>query len=409
MFRKSSKSCTTRAFIPLPCTDRMGICGIIAEYDPLHNGHAWHLAEARRLTRADDIVCVISGCFTQRGMPALLSPHVRAEMALRAGADLIMQLPVSFSVCEAERFALGGVAVLRQLGADSLCFGVEPAGIPLITPAAELLEHPTAAYRDRLRALLDTGISFAAAQGQALAEALHADAAALAQPNTALAICYVRAILRLNASITPVPVPRTGDYHAEELARGIPPSASAVRAACLRDEWDSVRAAMPEEAFRLLKNEFERGRWHNPGALDALLRWQLRKEADFSHLPGLSEGLENRLPGAASCLTREEMAHAIKSKRYSYARVNRLLTHALLETEAERLSPLPPHAYVLGFRRGASALLKNKNTDAFTLYARTPRNAASYEMTLDIRADDLWNLGAGQPFGAIYREKPVIL
>ena len=103
----------------------MRICGIIAEYDPLHCGHAWHLSEARRRTGADYVVCVMSGSFTQRGMPALLSPHTRAEMALRAGADLVLQLPVSFSLCDAERFALGGVEILRQLGAEALCFGAE--------------------------------------------------------------------------------------------------------------------------------------------------------------------------------------------------------------------------------------------------------------------------------------------
>ena len=116
----------------------MRICGVIAEYDPLHNGHAWHLSEARRRTGADLIVCVMSGSFTQRGMPALLSPHTRAEMALRAGADLVLQLPVSFSVCEAERFAMGGLAILRQVGVEYLCFGAEPEGIPVLEKAATL-------------------------------------------------------------------------------------------------------------------------------------------------------------------------------------------------------------------------------------------------------------------------------
>lgn len=387
----------------------MRICGIIAEYDPLHRGHAWHLSEARRRTGADIVVCVMSGSFTQRGMPALLSPHLRAEMALRAGADLVLQLPVSFSVCEAERFALGGVEILRRLGADFLCFGAEPEGIPILAEAAVLLENPGADYAARLHELLHTGMGFAAAQGQALAEALNVDSALLAQPNTALAICYLRAIRRLNASMAPFAVPRSGSYHNESLDLDVLPSATAVRAACLRQEWDKVQAAMPEAAYALLQSAFQLGAYQKPESLTPLLRWKLRQTAEFSQLPGLSEGIENRLPLAVDGLTREEMVLSVKSKRYSYARVNRLLTHALLDTDARLLDPLPRHALVLGFRKGASALLKACEDPDFTFYTRMPASPSTYELALDARADDLWNLGAAQPFGAIYRQKPVIL
>ena len=387
----------------------MRICGVIAEYDPLHNGHAWHLSEARRRTGADLIVCVMSGSFTQRGMPALLSPHTRAEMALRAGADLVLQLPVSFSVCEGERFAMGGAAILRQVGAEYLCFGAEPEGIPVLEKAAAQLEEPGAEYQARLHALLNEGMAFPAAQGQALAESLGAAPVLLAQPNTALAICYLRAIHRLRAQITPVPVPRSGSYHAEDLQADCLPSATAVRAACLGREWEKVKASMPEESYALLQAAFQSGQYHLPDALTPLLRWKLRQGTDFSRLPGLSEGIENRLQLAANGQTREEMVLAVKSKRYSYARINRLLAHVLLDTDARRLEPLPRHALVLGFRKGASGLLKNSADESFSFISQMPAHPPTYEMQLDARADDLWNLGANQPFGAIYRQKPVIL
>ena len=148
------------------------ICGIIAEYDPFHNGHAWQLREARRLTQADHMICVISGSFTQRGMPALLAPHQRAQMALDAGADLVLQMPYSFSVCNAERFALGGVYILKQLGVEALCFGVEQDSIPIIENAAALLESPSDIFKKQLRQALDAGDSFPKAQGQALSQSL---------------------------------------------------------------------------------------------------------------------------------------------------------------------------------------------------------------------------------------------
>ena len=388
----------------------MRICGIIAEYDPLHNGHVWQLNEARRVTGAEYVVCSMSGSFTQRGMPALLSAHARAKMALSHGADLVLQPPVSFSVCNAERFALGGISLLRQAGADALCFGAEPEGIPHIEAAASLLENPTPAFQSALRRLLDRGIGFPAAQGQAAAEVLGIDPAALALPNTALGICYARANMRLNAGMRLFPVPRSGRYHDTALpADEALPSATAVRAAALSGQWEQVRAAVPSDVFDALKAAFESGSCHLPHALDGLLRWKLREGKGLDRLPDLSEGIENRLSAAAGCLTREEMIGKIKTKRYPYARISRLLTHTLLGADAARLSALPEYGYVLGFRREASALLRGGQKAGFPFLTHADPGALSDEMRLDARADDLWALGARQPFGAIFREKPVIL
>ena len=387
----------------------MRVCGIIAEYDPLHSGHAHHLREARRLTQADVIVCVMSGSFTQRGMPAILCTHTRAEMALRAGADIVLGLPVSYSVCDAERFALGGVSILMRMGAEALCFGMEPAGIPVYQEAAHLLEQPSPAFLDRLHALLSEGLSFPRAQGQALAEALCVDEKLLSMPNTVLAICYARAIRRLKAPMALVPVPRSGDYHSDQLSVEALPSATAVRSALLSENFDAAERSMPPEAYALCQADFARGAYHAPDALNGLLRWVLRHDGDFSRLPDLSEGLENRLYSAANCLTREDMVLQIKSKRYPYARINRLLTHALLGTDARRLSALPPHAYVLGLRREVSPLLKAAMAEDFALFSSLAGQQLSYEMALDARADDLWALGARQPFGNIYRRPPVLL
>ena len=389
----------------------MGICGIIAEYDPLHNGHAWQLTEARRLTGADLVICSISGSFTQRGMPALLSAHTRAAMALHAGADLALQPPFSYSVCNGERFALGGVTLLKRAGADALCFGVEPAGLSYIGEAADILEKNDAAFRRRLRALLDSGLSFPKAQGEALADILRLqDPGILAQPNTALAICYARANIRLQAGLTLYPVPRSGQYHDEALpGPDTLPSATAVRKAALAGRWEQVQAAMPAAAFALMREAFAAGKYHPPGALDALLRWKLRQQRDFSMLPDLSEGIENRLHMSASALTREDMIQAVKSKRYSHARISRLLTHALIGTDGRRLSALPEYGYVLGFRGNASHVLKKAEKEGFPFLPSAIKDASGEEMTLDIRADDLWQLGAEQPFGGIFREKPVIV
>ena len=387
----------------------MNICGIIAEYDPLHSGHAWQLGEAARLSGADKVVCVLSGCFTQRGMPALLRARDRAEMALRAGADLVLQMPYSYSVAHAERFALGGVRILRQAGVNALSFGVEPEGLPWFEAAANLLEQPTDAFQARLRALLAQGLPFPQAQGTALAEALSCPPEALSLPNTVLAICYARMNRRLKAGMRLFPVPRSGSYHDAALPEGHTlPSASAVRAAILAGAWDRVEESMPPAAYAVLKKVMTENRWHAPEALTPLLRWTLRQEKDFSRLPDVSEGLENRLAAARNESTREAMIQAVKTRRYPYARISRLLTHALTGTDAARLSKQPEYAYVLGFRGDASRLL-NSAEEGFRFLSKAAPHPDSYDAALDIAADDLWNLGAGQPFGAIFREKPIIL
>ena len=410
MCKRNLKSCISRGCIPPPCIDRMRICGIIAEYDPFHNGHAWHLAEAKRVSQADLIVCAMSMSFTQRGMPALLPYHLRAEMALRNGADIVLGLPVSFSVCDAERFALGGVHILKQIGAHALSFGVEPSGLAHIHRIAAVLEDERPDFQMLLHQHLATGKSFPQAQGLALAGVLGLPPALLNHPNLALAICYARANMRLMAGMDLYPIPRNGNYHDSSLPEaGFLPSAAAVRKAVLANDWKAVERTVPPDAYGLLRGAFDRGEYHPTEALTPLLRWHLRQCDGVSSLPGLSEGIENRLQSAADCMTREEMVLRIKSKRYPFARISRMLTHLLLGTDFRQLEPLPLHAYVLGFRRGCSGLLRSGKKNGLRLINGLHATPDSPEMLLDAHADDLWALGAHQPYGAIFREKPVIL
>ena len=388
------------------------ICGIIAEYDPFHNGHLWQLEQARLKSQADQIVCVISTCFTQRGMPALFSPQLRAEAALRAGADLVLGLPVSYSVCTADRFALGGVHILKSLGANALSFGVEPEGIDVFEHAAAVLSTPDEEFHNLLSRHLQQGLPFPLAQGLSLSDILGVSPEVLALPNTALAISYCKANIQLNAGLEMFPVVRTGGYHDENLPEdGLSPSATAVRNAVLQGNMPAVQTAVPAFSAALIEKAVQNNDMHLPEALTSLLRWKLRTTAanDIAMLPDLSEGLENRFPAAADCGTREEMVQAIKSKRYPYSRINRLLTHLLLGTDASKLSSLPEHAHILAFRYDASCILKTAKDNGFPLYPHIPPKPSTYELSLDAHADDLWHLGANESFGAAYRTHPFIL
>ena len=385
----------------------MTVCGVIAEYDPFHRGHERHLRLAREKTGAEHVIVVMSGSFTQRGMPALLPAHARAEMALRCGADIVLQLPYAFSVREAEYFALGGVHILNSLGCVThLSFGCETDDLPLLRSAACLLEQPDEAFEADLRGRLSGGLSFAAAQGKALEKRLGGAAALLGAPNASLALAYLRALIRLNSDIVPVPVLRRTDYHAPEIEAC--PSAAAVRGALLRGDWEGVRRAVPEAAFPVLQSAVLSGVCR-PESTDIPLRMKLLQSGaeEISAWPGVDEGLEMRiLKAAESAAGREALIRAVKTRRYTLGRISRALCHGLMGVRKGDLPPLPLSARVLGFRREARPLLRVMQKSDFRLYDRPAREA---DAALDVRADQLWAALAGQPGGQTYRRRPVIL
>ena len=385
----------------------MAVCGVIAEYDPFHKGHERHLLLAREKTGADFVVCVMSGSFTQRGLPALLPAHIRAEMALRCGADIVLQLPCAFSLREAEYFALGGVYILHALGCVThVSFGSETSDLHLLQTAAQLLEQPDEALNEAVQTGLKQGLSYAAAQGRAVAQRLNIEEKTLNAPNTALALSYLRALRRLNSPILPVPVPRNQDYRAAELEAW--PSASAVRGAILRGDWQGVKSAVPEAALPVLRRGIMAGVCP-PDGLDGALRYVLlnASPSEIAGWPGVTEGLEQRiLKAAETAISRESLIAAVKTRRYTYGRISRALCHGMMGVKRADLPDVPDHTRVLGFRENARPLLRNMRESGFPLLTRPAKAPAA---ALDIRADELWAIGAGLPRGETYREKPVII
>jgi len=313
-------------------------------------------------------------------------------------------------VREAEHFALGGVSILHQLGfVTHISFGCENDAFGLLTKAADVLEVPDPHFSLLLKAHLKSGKSFAAAQGLALSEALSAGkviqpglTGLIASPNNILAISYLRALRRLGSSIQPLPVLRTGAYHAKELHAFGFPSATAVRAAILRGEW-----AQAEEACGSAPPTFP---LCLPDALDRVLLACLRqmsKEALLG-LPDCTEGLENVLYRACrKAVDRSELLDALKSKRYTHARLSRMLTHALLGVtlDLQDAVPLPTYVRLLGFRRESRSLLsalRGSGVRVIAKAAREPSDDPAWQ--LDARAYDLWALGAKMSAGLMMRQ-----
>lgn len=377
------------------------ILGVICEYNPFHLGHAHHLREARQAYRADYVVAVMSTCFTQRGDAALLSPRARTRMALSCGADAVFGLPAVWAVRDAEHFALGGVSLLHQLGCDAISFGSELTDIALLRDVARLLESPDAAFSASLQRQLATGVPFPNALSAAAEEARPGAAALLATPNSTLALCYLRAMLRVGASMEVVPVQRRSSYHATDLT-GELPSATALRGAILRGDWSRAGAAMPAEAFDCLREEAANGRLHRPAALDTALLARLRtmSDGDFAALPDVSEGVECRLQTAAqNSATRADLLKFTKTRRYPFARLSRLATHAMLGfTHADLANAALPAPWLLGCRSDARPLLSILSART-SLLTRSANLDGEPWFAAECRAWDLWALGAGLPAG----------
>ena len=383
----------------------MKIAGIIAEYNPFHRGHEWHVRQTRRLTGCDWVVACMAGHFTQRGEPTPWSKWARARMALSCGVDAVFELPALFAVRTADAFARGGVAILGGLGCDALSFGSE-ADIELVKAMAALRRKEPEGFSLRVKEKLDAGMSHARARGEAMAEALGVAGEDVNRPNAILAAEYLRAIDEQDFEMEPVAVKRTGDYHGEDLTGFA--SAGAIREALRRGEIDAALAALPETA-----RAYARPDAMHP--MDDMLLYALRGMSleRLADLPDVAEGLEHRIH--AACLeasSREALLDLLKCKRYTRARLSRTLTHALLGMDRTAVagSPMPAYARLIGVREGAEPLLSElKARSMLPIVTRAAELRGDAVFDLECRATDIWSLLHDEPelrrAGREFREK----
>ncbi len=389
----------------------MAVLGIVAEYDPFHNGHFYHLRESARIVSPSAVIVALSGPVKQRGAFSLLSPFARAECALSAGADAVFALPVCWTVRDAEHYALGAVSLLASLGATHLAFGAETADLPLLRKTADLLESSPESLRCALRGALSEGLGYPSALAHAAGICLPESRPLLSRPNNILAVCYLRALHRLSLPLEPVVVPRAGSYHAEQISSAAP-SASALREALLRGSWPDALSALPPFSRRIVRNAFLSGEIPDPRRLDALLLEKLRSmaPADFGCLPDCPEGLDRALRKAAvSSDSQEELISLLTTRRYPSARLSRLCACALLGITREDLEETPspsifPGALLLGVKKNPSLTGLWKNHSLFAPSAAVWRETAP---PADLAAWRLWGLAAGLPASFPFNRRTV--
>ena len=383
----------------------METAGIVAEYNPFHRGHAWHIAETRRRLGGDaPVVCVMSGHWVQRGECALEDKWLRAALALDRGADLVVELPTPWAMASAESFARGAVSLLAATGVvDVLSFGSETGELAPLEEAAAALDAPD--YPERLRAALGRGLSFPAARQEA------AGAACLSAPNNNLGVEYLRSLRALGSTIRPLTVPRQGVGHDGPAAGGFA-SASELRRL--------LRAGRGEEAAPYLTAPWS-GELADMQHIERAVLARLRTmgEGDWAALPdgGGAEGLPSRLAKAArEAVSLEDFYTRAKTRRYPHARLRRLALAAFLGIRADARPAAPPYVRVLGLGgRGRALLRRMKETCPLPVIvkpaqARELDGPARMLFESEARYTDLYGLcfPAPRPCGAEWIHSPVV-
>ncbi|HVI42131.1 MAG TPA: nucleotidyltransferase [Anaerovoracaceae bacterium] len=394
----------------------MKVLGIIAEYNPFHNGHLYHLKESVRITEPDYTVCVMSGNFTQRGEPAMADKWIRASAAVKNGIDLVLELPFAFACNNAEYFAAGAVDIFNRLGCVThLSFGSEAGDLSALSGAAEYLSYEDEELKNSIKEFADQGISFPRARYEAVRKCkgeIYSDV--LKSSNNILAVEYLKQLYLTKSSIEPVTVKRYGTgYHDKGSFEDIA-SASAIRRQLgISGNMNEVFDFLPSKTYEVLQS-IDRGVNISFNDFYQVLLYQILT-SDTERLGTIlsaTEGLENRVKkAAAESVDMDSMIKAVLSKRYTDTRIHRLLTHILIHLDKESFRDIWDHRInygrVLAFsQKGASLLkqIKKKEMNSIPILTNINREISreSGEWKLlkyDITASDVYNLIA---YGEIY-------
>ena len=351
--------------------------GIIAEYNPFHNGHLYQLAKIREAYPDATIAVTMSGSFTQRGEAAILDKWTRATTAVKNGADLVLELPYAFACRSAERFARGGVQSLAALGIDVLTYGAESRDLAPLQAAAACMDNP--AFQSALHDRIADGASYAAALSAELTSRTSLDEALLHAPNNILAIEYLRALARYAPHITPLLIPRTGTAYHDDTLHGMFASATAIRHALhTTPDWNVLRTVMPSSSFEALKDAYTDNLPRQGLLLRPLLARLLSMDGDtLRSIAGMNEGLEHRLlEKAQTASSWEELISAVATSRYPQSRIARTLLHILTNFTSDMATSCdatgPRYLRVLAMNAvGAALLHRTKKTARLPIITKT--------------------------------------
>ena len=414
----------------------MNVVGIIAEYNPFHNGHLYQIQQAREETNADYVVVILSGNYVQRGTPAIADKYTRTKMALSCGADLVFELPTVYATASAECFAFGGVSLLHSLGfVTHLCFGCETPNPELFLLLANLYTTEPACYKEQLLSYIKNGLSFPKARYQATIDyfkeqkntsfSLKEIEHVLNQPNNILAIEYTKALQALGSSIKPVPIQRKqSGYHEKNLTNPIS-SATGIRTEYEQNQdFQTIEKHIPSTALSYLKQANKKTFPVVADDFSSLLYYKLLHTTKHEGYSEVSSHLFQRIKKKLSMdLSYTQFASELKSKDYVYTRICRGLLQILLELKHTDPKKRPPYLRLLGLNKAASHLISSKkDTDFHPLVpvitkvadAKSILSDVDYEIfQIDLTSSQIYYHICHQKFGSMpkseYQQGPVIM
>ncbi len=376
----------------------MKTAAIICEYNPFHNGHKYQIEQAKLTHNA--VVCIMSGSFVQRGDIAVFDKWTRTKMALLSGADLVIELPVCYSLNTAERFCFGGVCLADSLGiVDTLFFGSESGETEKLSKTAQMLLDEPFEISEKIKENMSEGMSFPLARTKAYQGII--DEELITQPNNILGIEYIKALKKIDSPIKPQAHKRALVSHNDLQSKDRFASATLIRELLLKKEDISqfVPYSYPKPT--------------NKDKLNEILRYKLFEmtKEEIAKINDVSEGLENRIrESTKDCFTFEEMCGYIKSKRYTLSRIRRILFSCLIGIDKTIAQDMPSYIRVLGAsQKGLELLSEIKSKSKLPIITKTADfKNFNKSLDLDIKATDIYNIICNKPLGEDFYKSPEI-
>lgn len=391
------------------------VLGIIAEYNPFHNGHLYHILKSKEKTGADKVVAIIGGNFTQRGETSVIDKWSKAEMAIKNGADLVIELPTIYSVSSAENFADGAIKILNSLKiVDTISFGTETQDLNKLNIVANILYNEPKEYKDFLQESLQQGKSYPKSREEAILKYLNdkSYSTIISSPNNILGIEYLKAIKKHRVKINPICIKRKDAGHLTLDYTGKIASATAIREMIKLNKMKDVKNTTTPSSYLILKEEMEKGHFiYDISQFENIMLYNLRNMSlqQIANLPDVTEGMEHLIKKAAdSCNTIDEFVNIVSSKRYTNTRIKRILVYALLKITKKDMAiskKCTPYIRVLGFNQKGKEMIskiKKKNPKANIVTSvkkfmdnNTNKNLKTM-MEKDIFSTNIYTLGYGK-------------
>ncbi|WP_294126253.1 nucleotidyltransferase [uncultured Clostridium sp.] len=399
----------------------MNITGIITEYNPFHNGHKFHLEESKKQTKSDGTICIMSGNFVQRGGPAIIDKWKRTEMALNNGVDLIIELPTFYAVSSAEFFAKGAVSILNSLNiVNNLFFGSEIGDAKALSEIAKVLVSEDERFQNILKENLSLGLTFAKAREKSLIEYLNRSEInnIITSSNNILGIEYIKAILKLNSSINPVALKREGSNYNDKSLSQTFSSATSIREVLKNtSNIEDLKNIIPLESYEVFSKLQEQDyRFTFEEEMFKYIKYKIQTNCvNFNNLYEVTEGLDNKIiKEISSSNSLHEFILKIKSKRYTYSKISRILTHIYLGLDNDDFKDIANennlYVRVLGFNKtGREILSLIKANSSIPLITKVPRFTNNPLLKFDLQATACYSLlnDKVNPFND-YLQSPII-